>query len=299
MPQVVGVQFQPVTKIYHFDPNGYTDLLPGEWVIVDTVRGRELAQVVYGAKEVDAGEISGELKPVLRRAEPRDLEQRAYWSAQEGPAKAFCAAKARELGLNMKVVRCTYSYNGRRLVVEYVSEQRVDFRQLLKELTQHFNARIEMRHIGVRDQAKIIGGFGKCGRDLCCASFLREFHSVSIKMAKNQNLPLNPADISGVCGRLLCSLAYEDGMYTESRRYLPKLGQLVETPEGVGYVRNLNVLLERVTVELPGGRRVEWPAADLNVPGDVERRFGRFWNADEASDEDHALTVSGRSSRWS
>ncbi len=277
MPQVIGIQFQPVTKIYYFDPNGYTDLLPGEWVIVETARGRELVQVVHSAKEVDANELNGDLKPVLRRANARDLQQKEHWATQEPIAKEFCVRKAREYRMDMKVVRCQYSFNGRRMVVEYIAEQRVDFRQLIKDLAQHFNTRIEMRQIGVRDQAKLIGGFGKCGRDLCCSSFLREFHAVSIKMAKNQNLPLNPTDISGTCGRLLCSLAYEDDMYTDLRRHLPKPGQLVETPEGPGHVRQLNVLMERALVELESGSRVEMAAADLRTPSDPSRRFGKYW----------------------
>ncbi|RME42398.1 MAG: stage 0 sporulation protein [Chloroflexi bacterium] len=274
MPQVVGIQFQPVTKIYHFDPGGYTDLLPGEWVIVDTARGRELAQVVEPAKEVSPEEVAGELKMVVRRATPRDLSQREYWRAQEEAALQVCKRKAREHNLKMKVVRCLYSYNGRRLTVEFVAEKRVDFRALVRDLAHHFSTRIEMRQIGVRDQAKIIGGFGKCGRDLCCSSFLREFHSVSIKMAKNQNLPLNPSDISGSCGRLLCSLAYEDAMYAEARKYLPRLGQMVETPEGLGHVRHLNILLEKATIELETGSRVELPASKLWPPGQPEQPYG-------------------------
>ncbi len=278
MPQVVGVQFQPVTRIYYFDPGDYTDLLPGEWVIVDTARGREMVQVVHPAKEVDPEELGGELKPVLRRATRRDHEQRAYWKSLEGKAMQVVKRKAREHGLRMKVVRCHYAFNGRRLVVEYTAEKRVDFRALVKDLAQHFATRIEMRQIGVRDQARLVGGYGKCGRELCCASFLREFHSVSIKMAKNQNLPLNPADISGSCGRLLCSLAYEDPMYAEARKYLPKLGQLVETPEGPGHVRQLNILMERVTVELPSGTRVQWPARELHPIGHPEKQYGGYWD---------------------
>ena len=279
MPQVIGVQFQPVTKVYYFDPNGYTDLLPGEWVLVETARGRELVQVVHAAKEVDAHEVNSDLKPVIRRASAQDLVQRTYWIAQEPAAMDVCVRKARDHRLNMKVARCLYNYNGRRLVVEYTADQRIDFRQLVKDLSQHFNTRIEMRQIGVRDEAKFIGGFGKCGRDLCCSSFLREFHAVSIKMAKNQNLPLNPTDISGTCGRLLCSLAYEDDTYTELRRYLPKPGQTVETPEGTGFVRYINVLMERVTVDMESGSRVELAAADLNVPGDPSRHYGKHWTS--------------------
>lgn len=278
MPQVIGVQFQPVTKIYYFDPNGYTDLLPGEWVLVETARGRELVQVVHAAKEVDAQAVNSDLKPVVRRANAQDLALRNQWAAREPEAMELCVRKAREHRLAMKVVRCSYSYNGRRLVVEYTADQRVDFRQLVKDLSQQFSARIEMRQIGVRDEAKFIGGFGKCGRDLCCSAFLREFHAVSIKMAKNQNLPLNPTDISGTCGRLLCSLAYEDATYTELRRYLPRPGQMVQTPDGVGQVRYVNVLMELVTVEMgEGGSRSELPAADLHAPGDPNRRYGKKW----------------------
>ncbi|NUQ39385.1 MAG: stage 0 sporulation protein [Caldilineales bacterium] len=276
MPQVVGVQFQPVTRIYHFDPGGYTDLLPGEWVLVDTVRGRELAQIVLPAHEVDR--IEGELKMIVRPADARDLEQRKLWQGREEEAMQVVQRKTADHKLKMKLVRCSYSYNGRRLLVEYVADKRVDFRALVKDLAQHFGARIEMRQIGVRDQAKYIGGFGKCGRDLCCSAFLRDFHSVTIKMAKNQNLPLNPSDISGTCGRLLCSLAYEEDMYTEARRSLPRQGQKVETPQGQGLVRQLNILMQRVTVELEEtGSRVELAAADLNVPGDPSRRFGSEW----------------------
>jgi len=268
MPQVVGIQFQAVTKIYYFDPGGYTDLLPSEWVIVDTARGREMAQIVQAAKEI------GGLKMVVRPATSRDVTQKHYWASQEEAALQVCIRKAEEHELNLKMVRSTYSYNGKRLVVEFIAEKRVDFRTLVRDLAHHFSTRIEMRLIGVRDQAKVIGGFGKCGRDYCCGSFLREFHSVSIKMAKNQNLPLNPADISGACGRLMCSLAYEDDMYKEIRRSLPKEGQTVETADGMGRVKYLNVLLEQIVVDLESGSRVELAAADLNVPGFPERRYG-------------------------
>ena len=274
MPQVIGIQFQPVTKIYYFDPGGYTDLLPGEWVIVDTARGREMAQVVHPAKEIDANELSSELKMVVRRAGERDRSQKQYWASQEDAAIQVCKRKSQEQNLNMKIIRCVYGYNGRRLVVEFISDKRVDFRALVRDLAHHFSTRIEMRQVGVRDQAKVIGGFGKCGRDYCCSSFLREFHSVSIKMAKNQNLPLNPADISGACGRLMCSLAYEDEMYKGARRFLPKEGQTVETSEGLGRVKYLNVLMEQVVLNLESGTRVELPAADLYVPGFPDRRYG-------------------------
>ena len=273
MPQVVSIQFQPVTKLYYFDPGPFTDLLPGEWVIVETARGRELAQVVIPAKEIEGKELEGPLKRVLRRASKYDRDQKIYWAQQAKAAEAYCQQKANEHGLDMKVVRCIYSYNGERLTVEFVAEHRVDFRALVRDLARHFSTRIEMRQIGVRDQAKIIGGFGRCGRTLCCASFLREFHSVSIRMAKNQNIPLSSSDISGVCGRLMCSLAYENEMYTKARKHLPKVGQKVMTPDGPGAVRYLNVLLGKVTVYLEKGVQKEFLATDISLIGDPTRTF--------------------------
>jgi len=276
MPQVVSIQFQPVTKLYYFDPGPFTDLLPGEWVIVETARGKELAQVVVPAKEVPKKELEGQLKRVLRRASKYDRDQKAYWMQQAQAAKDVCQQKANEHDLDMKVVRCTYSYNGERLTVEFVAEHRVDFRALVRDLARHFSTRIEMRQIGVRDQAKLIGGFGRCGRELCCASFLREFHSVSIRMAKNQNIPLSSSDISGVCGRLMCSLAYENDMYTAARKQLPKVGQKVMTPDGPGTVRYLNVLLGKVTVYLEKGTQKEFSAPDVTLVNNPDRVFAVF-----------------------
>ncbi len=273
MPQVVSVQFQPVSKIYYFDPGPFTDLLPGEWVLVETARGKELAQVVLPAKEVNEDEFEGSLKRVLRRASKYDLEQRTYWAEQAEKAMPYCQQKANEHGLKMRVIRCIYSYNGERLTVEFVAEHRVDFRALVRDLARHFSTRIEMRQIGVRDQAKVVGDYGRCGRTLCCRAFLREFHSVSIRMAKNQNIPLSSADISGVCGRLMCSLAYENDLYTNARKHLPKVGQKVLTPDGPGVVRYLNVLLGKVTVYLESGAMKEFQAPDLTLPGHPERVF--------------------------
>jgi len=273
MPQVVSIQFQPVTKLYYFDPGPFTDLLPGEWVIVETARGKELAQVVIPAKEVDQENLEGPLKRVLRRATKYDRDQKVYWAEQARAAESYCQQKANEHGLSMKVVRCIYSYNGERLTVEFVAEHRVDFRALVRDLARHFSTRIEMRQIGVRDQAKLISSYGRCGRTLCCTSFLREFHSVSIRMAKNQNIPLSSSDISGVCGRLMCSLAYENDMYTSARKQLPKVGQKVMTPDGPGTVRYLNVLLGKVTVYLEKGTQKEFEAPDLSLIGHPERVF--------------------------
>lgn len=276
MPQVVSIQFQPTTKLYYFDPGPLTDLLPGEWVIVETAKGREIVQVVVPPKEIDKKSLEGSLKRVLRRAQKYDLDQKSYWMEQARKAKGVCQQKAEVHELDMKVVRCVYSYNGERLTVEFVAEHRIDFRALVRDLARHFSTRIEMRQIGVRDQAKFLGGYGRCGRELCCSSFLREFHSVSIRMAKNQNIPLSSADISGVCGRLMCSLAYEEPMYAAARKHLPKVGQKVITSDGNGVVRYLNVLMGKVSVYLDSGSLKEFDAPDIRLLNNPDREFSVY-----------------------
>jgi cell fate regulator YaaT (PSP1 superfamily) len=257
------VQFKPVTKVYHFDPNGFLDLGHRDFVVVDTTRGPEVAQVVEAPHIIGDGDVVGEMKPVLRRASAWDMVQRDLWQHKEQEALAVCRAKAREYNLNIKMVRCEYSFDGGRLLVYFASEDRVDFRQLVRELARVFRTRIEMRQIGVRDEAKLLDGVGKCGRQLCCTSWLREFTPVSIRMAKNQQLPLNPDEISGVCGRLLCCLSYEDEVYREQNRKMPKLGAEVVTPQGSGRVRHIHPLKESVTVMLENHVLAEFAAGDL------------------------------------
>jgi len=263
MPIVVGVQFKPVTKVYHFDSNQLLDLAAADYVIVDTARGPEVAQIVQPPHQIDAGDVVGEMKPVLRRATPWDMVQRDVWQHKEAEALAICRAKARDHRLDIKMVRCEYSFDGGRLLVYFASEDRVDFRSLVRELARIFHTRIEMRQIGVRDEAKLLDGVGKCGRQLCCTSWLREFTPVSIRMAKNQQLPLNPDEISGVCGRLLCCLSYEDDVYREQNKKMPKLGAEVVTPQGAGRVRHVHPLKESVTVMLENHALVEFAVADL------------------------------------
>ncbi|MCB0131206.1 MAG: stage 0 sporulation protein [Caldilineaceae bacterium] len=263
MPTVVGVQFKPVTKVYHFDPNGLLDLATQDYVIVNTSKGQELAQIVQPPHQIDDGEVVGEMKSVHRRANAWDLIQKDLWEHKESEALALCRTKAKEQGLNIKVVRCNYSFSGGRLLVYFSAESRIDFRTLVRELARIFRTRIEMRQIGVRDEAKLLDGVGKCGRQLCCTSWLREFTPVSIRMAKNQKLPLNPDEISGVCGRLLCCLSYEDAHYKEQNKKMPKLGAEVITPQGVGRVRHVHPLKEAVTVMLEGQVLTEFAVADL------------------------------------
>lgn len=263
MPVVVGVQFQAVTKVYHFDPSQMLELGRNDYVIVDTAKGQEVAQVVQPPHMIDEKEVVGEMKSILRRATAWDLVQRDLWGHKEREALAVCRAKASEHNLPIKIIRCDYNFNGGRLLVYFSSENRVDFRGLVRELARIFRTRIEMRQIGVRDEAKLLDGVGKCGRQLCCTSWLREFTPVSIRMAKNQQLPLNPDEISGVCGRLLCCLSYEDELYREQNKKMPKLGAEVVTPQGAGRVRHIHPLRETVTVQLEGAVLAEFHVGEL------------------------------------
>ncbi len=263
MPVVVGVQFEPVGKVYFFEPRDLLDLGARDYVLVDTARGVEVAQIVQPPHIIDDAEVVGDMKPVVRRANPWDMVQRDLWKQKEAEALAICRTKAREHGLDIKVVRCDYNFDGGRLLIYFSSEERVDFRALVRDLARIFRTRIEMRQIGVRDEAKILDGIGKCGRQLCCTSWLREFTPVSIRMAKNQQLPLNPDEISGVCGRLLCCLSYEDAHYKEQNKKMPKLGAEVVTPQGSGRVRHVHPLKESVTVLLENQALAEFQVSEL------------------------------------
>jgi cell fate regulator YaaT (PSP1 superfamily) len=263
MPIVVGVQFEPVGKVYHFAANQWLDLAMRDYVVVDTTRGIEVAQVVQPPHIIADTEVVGEMKSVVRRAGAWDMVQRDLWSRKEQEALAISRAKSKEHNLDIKVVRCIYNFDGGRLLIYFSSEARVDFRILVRELARIFRTRIEMRQIGVRDEAKLLDGIGKCGRQLCCTSWLREFTPVSIRMAKNQQLPLNPDEISGVCGRLLCCLSYEDALYKEQNKKMPKLGAEVITPQGVGRVRHIHPLKETVTVYLESQALAEFAVSEL------------------------------------
>ncbi len=270
MTLIVGVRFKPATKIYYFDPRGVEDLQEGAYVVVETSRARELARVVIPPKEVPQQEIVGQLKPVLRTATSVDLANAEYHARREQQALEECQEKVVEYGLPIKVIRAEYNYDGSHLVFFFTSEQRVDFRALVRDLARVFRTRIELRQIGVRDEAKLVDGVGPCGRELCCTTHLCEFIPVSIKMAKQQNLPLSPMEISGMCGRLLCCLTYEDEYYREAKQKMPRAGEIVRTADGVGKVTGYNVLKETVQVELESGIVVEVPLAGIR-PQDTRR----------------------------
>jgi cell fate regulator YaaT (PSP1 superfamily) len=265
MPLVVGIRFNPAGKVYYFDPTGYKDLRVGEYVVVETSRGEEAGKVVIPAHDVSDQEIVRRLKPISRRASTLDLTQMAYYQFRERNALTRCQEKVHEHNLPMKIVRAEYSYDGSRLVFFFAAEKRVDFRALVQDLARSFRARIELRQIGVRDEAKLMGGVGRCGQMLCCTTWLTEFSPVSIKMAKAQELPLSPMDISGICGRLLCCLAYESDYYAEVKKKLPKRGKVIDTPHGRGKVTRLDMLKETVFVELDNQEVVEFSHEELKA----------------------------------
>jgi cell fate regulator YaaT (PSP1 superfamily) len=226
---VVGVRFRRAGKIYYFDP-GEAQPKPGDTVIVETIRGIEAADVVVGSRLVPETSISQPLRPVLRRASAQDLEHLAENREKEKEALRTCGAKVAEHKLEMRLVGADYTFDRGKLIFYFTSEGRVDFRQLVRDLSASFKTRIELRQIGVRDQAKMLGGLGSCGRQLCCCTFLAEFQPVSIKMAKKQDLSLNPAKISGLCGRLMCCLRYEAEQYAEAKAALAA----AKSPPGEG-----------------------------------------------------------------
>ncbi len=261
MARVVGVRFRRAGKIYYFDATRFEDLEVDEYLVLDTARGRALGRVVVPPQEVS--EPSQYLKPIERRATPLDLSERERYRLQEREALERCREKVAEHGLEMKLIKAEYNFDGSRLVVYFGAEKRVDFRELIGDLARTLKTRVELRQVGVRDEAKLLGGLGRCGRLLCCATHLCEFSPVSIKMARLQDVSLSPAEISGVCGRLLCCLAYESETYRSLKKRFPKVGTMVETPYGRGKVKSVNVLKETVEVELRSEVTVEVSAEEL------------------------------------
>lgn len=246
--EVVGVQFKQVGKKYFFAPNGF-ELKQGDYVLVETIRGMEFGMVVIGPKWVDEEDVFLPLKPVMRIATDEDIEKHQKNKTDEVEALASCEQLIVKNKLDMQLLGCEYTFDRTKLIFYFTAEGRVDFRQLVKDLAYTFRLRIELRQIGVRDAAKMIGGMGPCGRVLCCTSFLGEFATVTIKMAKNQQLSLNPSKISGICGKLLCCLKYENDTYVELMERLPDVGNRVLTELGEGRVRSINMISETLMVE--------------------------------------------------
>jgi len=256
MANTVGIRFKKAGKIYHFDA-GDLELDINDPVVVKTSRGTELGQVVVTPGQVDASEAEENLSPVLRKAEPIDLEQAEELEAKAAEALIECGKMIEELQLPMKLLTAEYNLDSSRLTFLFSAEERVDFRDLVRKLTGKFKMRVELRQVGTRDEAKLLGSFGRCGRPLCCTSFLTEFSPVSIKMAKEQDLPLNPMKISGACGRLMCCLTYEYDTYRELKKNLPKIGKQIITEKGNGKVIRHNAICNSVTVRLESGMEIE------------------------------------------
>ena len=249
MTEVIGVRFRGGCKEYYFDPHGIA-VEPNQFVIVETAQGTEYAQCVSGNHEVADSAVVPPLRPLVRIATENDRRTFEYNKSREKDAFATCQKKIAEHRLDMKLVRVESNFDGSKIIFFFTSEGRVDFRELVRDLASVFRARIELRQIGVRDEAKMLGGLGICGRPFCCAQFLDDFIPVSIKMAKTQNLSLNPTKISGTCGRLMCCLKYEQDAYEDAARRCPKADSFVATPDGLGNVSNVDILREQVVVKL-------------------------------------------------
>ncbi len=279
MPTVIGVRFKDSGKIYHFDPCD-VPLAVGDWAIVETVRGPELGRIAGASTVIAPEDVLGELKPVLRRASQADLDNLAQLQQYLDEALSICTDRVTEHKLPMALVKAEYNFDGSRLTFFFTSDKRVDFRALVRDLARTFHTRIELRQVGPRDEAKLLGGIGPCGRLLCCSTFLPDFARVSIKMAKDQDLPLNPVKISGVCGRLLCCLSYEHEQYLEIKAELPQRGAWVQTPEGPGEVVMVNVVRETVTVELMNGNTLDCTASQIGTVTDQVMAEARARNAE-------------------
>jgi len=249
MKKIIGVRFKEGGKVYYFDPAG-NEPEKGEKVVVETARGVEMGDVCIGVSEVPDEEVVAPLKPVLRIATENDIKQAKINKAKEPEAFKICNEKILKHGLEMKLIKVEYAFDGSKILFYFTSGGRVDFRELVKDLAAVFKTRIELRQIGVRDEAKLLGGLGICGRSLCCATYLTDFQPVSIKMAKEQNLSLNPTKISGSCGRLMCCLKYEQDCYEELIKITPREGALVKTPDGNGIVETVMFLKGIVKVRL-------------------------------------------------
>ena len=252
MKRIVGVRFKRLGKIYFFDPK-WLEVQKGDKVIVDTAQGEEIAEVVVPNRMIEEEKVTEPLKKVLRLASPKDIKHAEECRQKEKEALEICNKKIKEHKLEMTLTDVEYKFDNSKILFYFTADGRVDFRELVKDLAAIYKTRIELRQIGVRDEVKTIGGNGVCGRELCCCSFLSDFETVSIKIAKEQNISLNPSKISGNCGRLMCCLKYEQKVYEEKLKRLPNVGAIVETPDGKGEVDGIETLKEIVKVKIKDG----------------------------------------------
>ncbi len=284
MIKVIGVRFRTAGKVYYFDPAAF-DIKKGDHVIVETARGIEFGTVVGGIKQVADDEVIQPLKPVLRVATERDIVQEADNKRREKDAFRICLEKIHEHNLDMKLIDAEYTFDNNKVLFYFTADGRIDFRELVKDLAAIFKTRIELRQIGVRDETKLVGGIGMCGRPLCCHTHLSDFIPVSIKMAKEQNLSLNPTKISGVCGRLMCCLKHEEETYEDLNRHLPHVGDRVTCPDGIqGEVSSVNVLrqLVKVVVEKGDSKEInEFKASEIRFVRKGNRQVKEEVSAEE------------------
>ena len=274
MAIVIGVRFRRASKVYFFDPNG-TEPEVGQAVIVETARGVEYADVVAKAREVPDERVVQPLRRVVRLATPEDIQKAESNQKKEAEAFHICQEKIARHGLEMKLVSVEYAFDASKITFYFTADNRVDFRELVKDLASVFRMRIELRQIGVRDEAKLLGGLGACGRPICCGAFLNDFQPVSIKMAKEQNLSLNPTKISGLCGRLMCCLKYEQDAYEAVLKRLPRIGRDIVTPDGTGVLTEVNAIQEKVRVRIRTSEDDfdirEYALDDVRKPGPDDR----------------------------
>ncbi len=285
MATVVGIQFQKNGNICNYDANNL-DLKPDDFVVAETAHGIDLGQVVVGCRQTEDVQPGVQLKKIIRIATEKDLQNGSDIRVKEKEAYEICQKKIAEHKLDMKLVSVEYAFDNSKALFYFTANGRVDFRSLVKDLASIFKMRIELRQIGVRDEARMLGGLGPCGRPICCGSFLDEFQPVSIKMAKEQNLSLNPTKISGVCGRLMCCLKYEQDHYEQTRKIMPRVGREVNTPDGTGVVTDLNIVKETVFVRITNGDSSEikeYPLDRIEKPAVPAVRNPE---PEEAQDED-------------
>ncbi len=270
MATVIGVRFKKAGKVYYFDPNEFWPK-PGESVVVETARGLEFGEVVTSARSVADEQIVTPLKKVVRIAMEEDIERAETNAQREIEAFRTCQEKVAKHKLDMKLVSVEYTFDNSKIIFYFTANGRVDFRELVKDLASVFKMRIELRQIGVRDEAKMLGGLGSCGRPICCGTFLGDFQPVSIKMAKEQNLSLNPTKISGLCGRLMCCLKYEQDAYEATLKRVPRVGKDIVTPDGVGVITEINAIKEKVKVRIRTAEDTfdvrEYAIDDVRRPG--------------------------------
>ena len=273
MANIIGIRFKKAGKIYFFDPNG-RQVKTGEHVIVETSMGMEYGEVAIANRQLPQEKIVAPLKKIVRVATYKDAKQNEENKKQEKEAFKICEKKIKEHGLNMKLMDVEFKFDKSKIMFFFTADGRIDFRELVRDLAAIYKTRIELRQVGVRDEVKRIGGNGVCGRELCCCSFLGNFETVSIKMAKEQNVSLNPSKISGNCGRLMCCLQYEQNVYEEKLKYLPKIGAIVKTADGQGEVCGLETLREIVKVKFKDGDDTffkKYNAKDIKIIKNIEK----------------------------